>query len=376
MPASQSASPLHSRPTVGLMPAMTVQPRILLLITDLQIGGTPTVVRELAIRLRAGGDVHVEVACLAPWGPVADQLAAAGVPVAAFGASSVTQIVGVVRKLIRLIDRQRLETVLSFLVHANAVAAAVSLLRPGVRWLQSIQTTQPYPRWHWWVQRVAALAAERVVVPSPSVAQMAQQRADVAADRIAVVPNAVQIEDTGWKPVPPQRGAVGFVGRLDPVKRVTDLIDAVAMLDRPVHLHIYGEGRDRARIEAHAARLGAGDCVTLHGAVLDARPAIAGLDVLVLPSEAEGFGLVLIEAMAVGVPVVATDAPGIRDVVTHGVTGLLVPVGRPDALATAIDRVLSDDVLRASLTSAALADVRQRFTWDGVLPRYRQLLRL
>ena len=95
-----------------------------------------------------------------------------------------------------------------------------------------------------------------------------------------------------------------------------------------------------------------------------------------LPSLAEGFGLVLIEAMAAGVPVIATDVPGIRDVVRDGVTGLLVPPGDPAALAAAVARLSADPTLRHRLTTAARADVRDRFTWAAVLPAYRRLLRV
>jgi glycosyltransferase involved in cell wall biosynthesis len=97
-------------------------------------------------------------------------------------------------------------------------------------------------------------------------------------------------------------------------------------------------------------------------------------DVLVLPSLAEGFGLVLIEAMAAGVPVVATDVPGIRDVVSDGVNGLLVPPKSPQALAGAIGRVLSDRALRQMLVGNGSRIVRERFTWQQVLPMYRSLL--
>ena len=93
-----------------------------------------------------------------------------------------------------------------------------------------------------------------------------------------------------------------------------------------------------------------------------------------LPSAAEGFGLVLIEAMAAGVPVVATNVDGIRDVVRDGVSGLLVPVASPDALAAAISRVCGDEPLRRCLVAGGAEDVRRRFTWDVVLPQYRALL--
>jgi glycosyltransferase involved in cell wall biosynthesis len=98
------------------------------------------------------------------------------------------------------------------------------------------------------------------------------------------------------------------------------------------------------------------------------------MDLLALPSSAEGFGLVLIEAMAAGVPVVATNVAGIRDVICDQKTGLLVPVGSPQLLAEAIRRVLDDSKLRARLVAAAYKEVRERFDWAAVLPQYRKLL--
>src|ERR1051325_10114896 len=168
-------------------------PRILLLVTDLNIGGTPTVVRELAIRLaphaRArGGDIHV--ASLSPRGPVSDQIAAAGITVHALDAKG-PRDARVVARLLKLIKREKIDTVFSFLVHANAAAAAVSLFARDVRFLQSIQTTQPQPKWHWKVQTLAARAAEKVVVPSVSVAHAAEEWSDVATWKIDVIPNAV-----------------------------------------------------------------------------------------------------------------------------------------------------------------------------------------
>jgi len=111
-----------------------------------------------------------------------------------------------------------------------------------------------------------------------------------------------------------------------------------------------------------------------HGTTDTPGEALKQIDMLVLPSDAEGFGLVLIEAMAAGVPVVATNVPGIRDVVTHEQTGLLVPPRRPDQLAQAIQRIEEDPPLRHRLVVNAIEDVRRRFSWDTVLPEYRKLL--
>ena len=351
---------------------------ILLFLTDLETGGTPTVVRELSARLHDPPRVSVGVACLAPRGPVAEAIECSGVQVTALNAHGSADL-RVFPRLLKLIHGMGHDTVLSFLVHANAVAAAVSPLCPGVRFLQSIQTTQPLPRWHWAVQSLAHHAAERIIVPSPSVAQVAQQWAGVPPEKIVVIPNAIDPvrfpRDTGSRvttgPVP-----IGFIGRLDPVKRVPDLIEAVRLLKGRVHLHVFGDGPERQRIEIQVKQLGVSSMVSLHGTIALPVEALRAIAVLVLPSAAEGFGLVLIEAMAAGVPVVATNVAGIRDVVRHGVTGLLVPAGSPRDLAGAIARLLDHDDLRRSLVNEASREVRNRFSWDVVLPQYRALLAL
>lgn len=360
--------------------------RILLLLTDLEIGGTPTVVRELAVRLSAAG-AQVEVAGLSRPGPLQEQLWARGVKCTALGARGTWDLARTAWRLWRLLRQERIDTVVSFLVHANLVAALARLLYPRARYIQSIQTTQPWPRWHWVVQRYASFAAEKLIVPSPSVAAAAGRWSGVRAEWIAVIPNAVDPGEfeaaresrpagAGTGESPPQPFEIGFVGRLDPVKRVPDLLRAVALLPADFTLHVFGEGVERGRIEQQVRRLGLGGRVTLHGAVVRPQHALASVDVLVLPSQAEGFGLVLIEAMAAGVPVVATHAPGIRDVVAHERTGLLVPIGAPAALAAAIRRVREDAELRRRVAEAGRAEVRARFSWEAVLSQYATVLGL
>ena len=141
-----------------------------------------------------------------------------------------------------------------------------------------------------------------------------------------------------------------------------------------VELHVFGEGRLRAAIEAEIGRLRIGRLVTLHGSVARPQEALRRVGLLVLPSSAEGFGLVLIEAMAAGVPVVATDIPAARHVLGNGRAGLLVPPGDPPALAAAIRRAVEQPALRASLARAGRAEVEERFTWERILPAYRTLL--
>jgi glycosyltransferase involved in cell wall biosynthesis len=348
------------------------------LITDLEIGGTPTIVRELAMRLRAPPEVEIEVACLKGWGPVADQIRSAGIEVTVFGARRAWQLPSVVRRLRRLVRERGIDTVFSFLVHANAVAALASRKLPGVRFIQSIQTTQSRPQWHWSVQRWAARRAEKIVVPSFSVFIVATQAADVAQQRLIIIPNAIdppQFNSEGSVPSV-EATEIGFLGRLDPVKRIADLVQAVSVLPPKFRLHIFGEGSERSKIQAEISRLNLHGRAILHGPVPRPQEALNKIGQLVLPSGWEGFGLVLIEAMAASVPVVATNALGIRDVVRHEENALVVRVGDVEALRTAIERIASDAALRHQLIENGLRTVRERYSWEVVLPQYRKLLSL
>jgi glycogen(starch) synthase len=267
------------------------------------------------------------------------------------------------------------------LIHANVVAALGALRMRKVRFLQSIQTTQARPRWHWFLQRIVHRAAEAVVVPSPSVADAAQVRSHVPERKLVIIPNAIEPADffgLAMRDTPalarPVR--VGFIGRLDPIKRVQDLIRAIALLGDTVHLHLFGSGGERERLDAMVRRKHLEKHVTFHGTVARPLEALANIDILVLPSDAEGFGLVLIEAMAAGVPVVATDVEGIRDVVQHGTNGLLAPVRSPRRLAELIAKVADNSKLRRKLILMGRNHVRGQYTWEKVLPLYKRLLHL
>ena len=181
--------------------------RILLFTTDLELGGTPTVVRELALRLRPHF-AHVHVACLGQIGPVGEQIRSAGVTVTAFNLHRPRHLPAGVLRLRRLIRRERIDIVYSLLLHANAVAALASIRLPGlsgVRWFQSIQTVQPTPAWHWRLQRLAWRRAERVIVPSHAIVTAAARLARIPPGRCVVIPNAIDPAAFSQTAPPPRR---------------------------------------------------------------------------------------------------------------------------------------------------------------------------
>ena len=191
-----------------------------------------------------------------------------------------------------------------------------------------------------------------------------------------VVPNGVEVERfaepgeevTG---LPPGRRVL-WVGRLDPQKAFPVMIETFARLapEFPdLSLVVAGDGRDRNAVRT----LGPDVCerVVMLGAVAhDRLPAYhAAADVFVSPATGqESFGIVLVEAMAAGVAVVATDIPGYREVVRDGVDGLLVPPRDPEALARSIRQVLLEPGLAERLAAAGQARARE-FSWDRVVPR-------
>lgn len=180
-------------------------------------------------------------------------------------------------------------------------------------------------------------------------------------------------------PPDPHPFTVLFVGRLVQRKGVHVLLEALARLDPGlgVRLRVVGDGPERERLRGQAAELGLDQRVELLGFVpaeqLEAE--LSGCDALVLPAvvdakgDVEGLGVVLLEAMSFGKPVVASRAGGITDIVRDGENGLLVPPGDTGALGAALARLAGDPGLARSLGEAGAEDVRERFSWDSILDR-------
>jgi glycosyltransferase involved in cell wall biosynthesis len=150
-------------------------------------------------------------------------------------------------------------------------------------------------------------------------------------------------------------------GRLKPLKGFAHLIDALAEVRKsvPAHLWIIGEGTQRAYLENKIARLGLRHCVRLLGFQRNPYRYMAAADLFALSSHFEGFGNVIVEAMACGTPVVATDCPyGPREIIEDGENGLLVEPASAASLARGILRVLCDEGLKHRLASKGLERAR------------------
>ncbi|MDO8962995.1 MAG: glycosyltransferase family 4 protein [Coriobacteriia bacterium] len=169
---------------------------------------------------------------------------------------------------------------------------------------------------------------------------------------------------------------VGCIARLELVKGVDVFIRAAAAATgSAARFVIVGDGSQREALEALASDLGVSGSVTFTGVLAPATPALAKLDVVVVPSRSEGLPMVVLEAMALERPVVASAVGGIPEAVDDGVTGLLVPPDDPEALAAAITRLLDDPAMRASMGAAGAARVVDHFSLEDQMRQYLGLFR-
>lgn len=205
----------------------------------------------------------------------------------------------------------------------------------------------------------------------------------VPTSRIEVIPNF--IDTSIWRPglepchraklAPGGEKIVMHVSNFRSVKRVSDVIDIFARIreELPARLVMVGDGPDRPRAAARAQELGIGEHVLFLGKHQSVEELLSCADLFLLPSETESFGLAALEAMACGSPVVASTAGGLPEVVVHGETGFLHPIGAVEEMAASAVRLLTDDVLHASIRQAGLDLATGKFSAEAVVPRYEEL---
>jgi glycosyltransferase involved in cell wall biosynthesis len=207
--------------------------------------------------------------------------------------------------------------------------------------------------------------------------------------RFAQVPVRVIPYTLGFPEAPAARRSAGdgsfrilFVGRLVKRKGVTHLIEAVRCLPADLHvrLTVIGDGPERVALSEQVRGSGLDGRVDFRGRVPESalRDAYAAADVLVLPSivdargDTEGLGVVLLEAMSYGVPVVGSDSGGITDIIEDGESGLLVPPADAGQLARALERLARDPELAARLGAAGERRVRSAFGWPEIMSKWEE----
>jgi glycosyltransferase involved in cell wall biosynthesis len=236
-----------------------------------------------------------------------------------------------------------------------------------------------------WLRRTAGKLARAHVAVTPSLARVALKSGDCDGTRLHVVPNGVDL--TRFKPsrraraqvrlelgIPGDAWVVGTVGRLAPEKDQALLVDAMAdQLGEHRQLVLVGDGPERAAIANRVAATGRSRHVHMTGARSDVQNLLAAFDAFALTSRTEGLPLVLLEAMAMGLPVVSTAVGGIPDLVEHRVTGFLLPSGDVARLSRQLSLLSTDFSLSRQIGEAARRTVLERYSLTRMANDYEAL---
>jgi glycosyltransferase involved in cell wall biosynthesis len=361
-------------------------PRILHIIPTFERAGAQKQLLLLARGL-AGRGFDVQVAALEGGGPLAADFRQAGVATTVIGKLLKFDPVAFTR-LVRHIRRLRPEIVHTWLFAAGAYGRAAARAA-GVPHI--VAGEQRYDRWkstwQWVVERRLARCTDRYVVNSGAIEDYFVEHG-VPSDKFAVIANGVEparasdvsrAELLAELKCPPNARLIGVVGRLHPQKRVKDLIwaaDLLRVLHDNLRMLIIGTGTERAVLERFARLASDLDHVRFLGERNDVWRLMPHFDVLWNGSGYEGQANAVMEAMAAGVPVVASDIPSNRELIVHGESGFLVPIAGRAARARSTDQIFNDAALAVKIGAAAKQRMLERFTIEAGVQRHEEMYRV
>ncbi|MEW5983886.1 MAG: GT4 family glycosyltransferase PelF [Acidobacteriota bacterium] len=345
------------------------------MVTSLALGGLEKVVLDL-VRYRSRDVFSVRVICLDASGILQQGFAELGVPVETIGAAGSVPV-----RILRL--ARRLRHLAPHVVHTHNPQAhlhgALAGRLAGVpvvihtRHGRGYLARQPIATF----SRLASRWTTEFVAVSEDAASVARDVEGVPPRKLHVIRNGVDLDRfhaaTAARRIP--RRAV-TIGRLDPIKDQQTLLRAARLVvDREpqFQLDIVGDGPSRRELEALGRTLELAGHVRFLGYRQDVGPLLAGPDFFVLSSISEGLPLALLESMAAGLPAVATDVGGNREVVVPGETGYLVPAGSPEALADGMLTMLADAAAIARMGRAARARIESHFNLRTVVAQYERM---
>ncbi len=362
--------------------------RIALCITDLDLGGAEQNLVELATRLDRQR-FEPTVYCLGPR-PATEEascvplLEAAGVEVHCLGARSCRHAVAATWRLRRLFGRERPDVVQTFLFHANLLGRIAARWAGVPKVVAGIRVAERHSGWHLWADRWTSRWVDRYVCVSQAVAEFSAKQGGIAAAKLVVIPNGIDADKyTAAKPanlgtlgVPAGDRAIVFVGRLDEQKGVAWLLEtAPQWLDRLAghHLLIVGKGPEQPQLQRQCRQGGIADRVHFAGWRRDVPEILAASRLLVLPSRWEGMPNVVLQAMASGLPVLATDVEGVRELLGPLSDAQTVLYGDTPALASRIVELLGDPARAADLGRQNRLRAAREFSIERTVASYEAL---
>jgi glycosyltransferase involved in cell wall biosynthesis len=367
--------------------------RILHVIDHLGSGGAQETVCQL-VKYGQTERFQPEVATLHGFGHYWEVLRSWGVPVRTLVPQGFTRaaIPFIFLRLFRLLAHNHYDVVHTHLIGANVLAAPLAALyRVPVRFThdQTHDDVRGYSFIHRWLDALANRLNHHVIAVSSSIQTFLCRQERIPASKISVIYNSVDLLRFSPKNDPSARQEarqkwglpadaliVGGVGRLHYQKNFPLFLEVAAKVCARLPQALFviaGEGPERAALEEMSRKLGIASRVRFLGFVPEMPKLYQGLDLLALTSHFEGTPLTVLEAMAMGIPVVASRVDGVAEVLEDGQDALLVPPGNRDLFVEPICRVLQDRSLRQRLAQTGKKKARQHFSAEAMVRQVEEL---
>lgn len=365
------------------------QSRIVMLIPTLDRSGAEKQFTLLATRLPKD-EFDVSAIALTRGGPFADELAASGVPLTVIGKRSKFDPFSFIRLRSEL-KRLQPQILHTWLFAANAYGRLCAGIVPHTKIIVSERCVDSWKAgWQHWLDRRLIDRTDRLIGNSQSVVDFYRE-SGVPAGKLACIPNGIDIPRNhessdsserqailGELGFPADAFVIGFVGRLAKQKRVEDLLWTVETLRqiRPqLYLVLVGDGPERERLEKFAHDIGVTHHVRFLGHREDVSRWLKLFDVFCLASSFEGMSNSIMEAMAVGKPVIASDIPANRELVVQDETGFLPKLADSVGFMQFLRRLIDEPALRKRMGEAGRERIQQFFSIPRMVDAYAAVYR-
>ena len=358
--------------------------RIAFCITDLDPGGAERALVQIVSRLdRQRWEPRVY--CLSGPGSLVDELEQREIPVTCLGATRAWQV-WILRRLAACLKDFQPELLQTFLFHGNLLGRLAGRWAKVPHIIAGIRVAEKRSLLPLRLDRWTNSLVQCNICVSQAVADFTVNQGKLPREKVIVIPNGVDVERF-QQAVPADLTALGipadaktalFVGRLDPQKSPATLLDAAGLLlDEFPELHVLfvGDGPLRDQLAADIARHQWEHRIHFAGWRPNVPEIMRACDCLVLPSEWEGMPNVVLEAMAAGLPVVASDVEGVRELLDHQQSGLIIPPHSAPLLAEALRQILSQPEAAAAMACKAQTIADKEFTWDHITSQYETAYR-
>ena len=339
--------------------------KILYVIWSLDLGGAEQVVMNLALNLNPE---HFEpaVCCLNEKGRFASRLEEKGIRVFELRKkpSFDWQVIG---KLVSLIRREKINLVHTHLFTANfwgRIAAGIARV-PVISTEHNVDVWKKWP--HFAADRILSKFNKKIVFVSHGVEKFYREKLPHLNGKSRILYNGIETKRFEYilgLPVSDLK-TVGTAGRLVPQKAQIEFIKAISILikrGKKIRGLIVGDGPLKVSLEESVQKYGMSEHIVFSGFSSEMENVYRTMDVFVLPSFREGFPMTILEAMAAGVPVVATRIGGVDECIDHGSDGFLIPTRDPHAIAEAVEAILENEHLRNEFVRKAHEKVNSRFS--------------